>query len=179
MKIAGLKKELRRRDRRIEELLETIRQQGETIDRQAIEIDSLAKRLAELEATLNRRVEANASKKPSFVGNYSLSRQQERRNRKQKSPGRRPNLQKLEMVGLIVSVHQHRSVAGVWPPCERWTVRGSPATLSGETAAVGAAGGLPALAGVTLGDAVFADRFGMLLGPVPRKEWFVVGPAGQ
>ena len=102
MKIAELKKELRRRDRRIEELLETIRQQGEEIDRQAAEIDRLAKKLGELEATLHRRVEANASKKPSLAVNYSLSQQQrKRRQRKKKSPGRRPNVQKQELVGRI------------------------------------------------------------------------------
>ena len=87
MKIAELKKELRRRDWRIEELLETIRQQGEETDRPAAETDRLAKKLGELEATLNRRGEANASKKPSFAGNYSLSqKQRKRRQRKKKSP---------------------------------------------------------------------------------------------
>lgn len=101
MKIAELKKELRRRDRRIEELLETIRQQGEGIDRQAAEIDRLAKKLGELEATLHRRVEAHASKKPSLAVNYSLSQQQ----RKKKSPGRRPNVQKQELVGRIEDLY--------------------------------------------------------------------------
>ncbi len=106
MKIAELKKELRRRDRRIEDLLKTNRQQAETIDRQSTELETLTKRLGELEATLHRRAEVNASKRPSFTGNYSLSRQQQtRRKRKQKSPGRRPNAQKQEMVERTENVY--------------------------------------------------------------------------
>ncbi len=106
MKIAELKKELRRRDRRIEQLLETVRQQAEVIAQQAETIERLTKKVDDLEATLNRRVETNASKKPSFVGDYSLSRQQQsRRRRKPKSPGRRPNADKQDLVGRVEDVY--------------------------------------------------------------------------
>jgi len=79
-----LEKELRERDHRIDELLEIVRQQTEEIQR-------LKARVAELEAALGRRKEANASKPPQFSGNYSLNQQEKKqsRRRKKKSPGRR------------------------------------------------------------------------------------------
>jgi hypothetical protein len=113
MKSAELKTELRRRDRQINDLLETVRrqaatiaQQAETIAQQAAEIERLTKKVADLEAALGRRVATNASKKPSFTGDYSLSRQQQtRRKRKRKSPGRRPNADKQGLVGRVVDVY--------------------------------------------------------------------------
>ncbi len=60
----------------------------------------------DLEATLNRRALTNASKKPSFTGDYSLSRQQQTRHpRKKKSPGRRPNADKQDLVGRVEDVY--------------------------------------------------------------------------
>ncbi len=69
MNVADLKKELRERDHRIDELLGVVQ-------RQSAEIEQLKKRIAELEAALNHRAEANKSKKPRFSGDYSLSRQE-------------------------------------------------------------------------------------------------------
>ena len=53
--MSAVEKELRERDRRIDELLETVRRQAEEIQR-------LNARIAELEAVLGQRQEANASK---------------------------------------------------------------------------------------------------------------------
>ncbi len=70
-----LKKELCERDQRIDDLLGTVRQQTE-------EIQQLKARVAELEAALGQRKEANASKPPKFSGNYSLSQQEKQRSRR-------------------------------------------------------------------------------------------------
>ena len=67
-----LEKELCERDQRIDDLLESVREQAEEIER-------LKVRIAELEAVLGQRKEANASKPPKFSGNYSLSRQEKQR----------------------------------------------------------------------------------------------------
>ena len=95
-----LEKELRERDRRIDDLLETGR-------RQADEIRRLKARIAELEAALGQRKEANASKPPKFSGNDSLSQQEKQRSgrRKKKSPGRRPNASKLSQVQRTQDVY--------------------------------------------------------------------------
>lgn len=94
------KKELHRRDQRIGELLETVRRQAEEIQR-------LNGRIAELEAVLGQRKEANASKPPRFSGNYSLGAQdkQRSRRRKKKSPGRRPNSEKVSQVQRTQNVY--------------------------------------------------------------------------
>ena len=88
-----LEKELRERDQRIDDLLKVVRRQAEETGR-------LKARIAELEAVLDRRKDANASKPPKFSGNYSLSQQEKQRSgrRKKKSPGRRPNASKLPQV---------------------------------------------------------------------------------
>jgi len=95
-----LEKELRERDQRIDDLLETVRRQAEEIER-------LKVRIAELEAVLGQRKEANASKPPKFSGNYSLSQQEKQRSgrRKKKSPGRRPNSEKLPHVQRTQDVY--------------------------------------------------------------------------
>ena len=79
--MSDVEKELRERDRRIGELLETVRRQEEEIQR-------LKARIVELEAVLGQRKEANASKPPRFSGNYSLGKQEKQRlgRRKKKSP---------------------------------------------------------------------------------------------
>lgn len=93
-------KELHRRDQRIGELLETVRRQAEEIQR-------LNARIAELEAVLGQRQEANASKPPRFSGNYSLGEQEKQRSvrRKKKSPGRRPNSEKVSQVQRTQNVY--------------------------------------------------------------------------
>ena len=84
MDAASYETELRRRDRRIAELEKALRQRDRRIEK-------LEKRLADLEAALGRRNEANASKKPRFTGDYSVGTQERkgRKRRKKKSAGRR------------------------------------------------------------------------------------------
>jgi len=95
-----VKKELRERDQQIDDLLETGR-------RQADEIRRLKARIAELEAALGQRKEANTSKPPKFSGNYSLGQQEKQRSRrrKKKSPGRRPNALKFPKVQRTQDVY--------------------------------------------------------------------------
>ena len=95
-----LEQELCERDQRIDDLLESVRQQ-------AVEIERLKVRIAELEAVLGQCREANASKPPKFSGNDSLDQQQKKqsRRRKKKSPGRRPNSLKLSHVQRTHNVY--------------------------------------------------------------------------
>jgi len=67
----------------------------------------LKARIAELEAALGQRQEANASKPPKFFGNDSLGQQEKQRSgrRKKKSPGRRPNSEKLPHVQRTQNVY--------------------------------------------------------------------------
>ena len=57
-----LEQELRERDQQVDDLLDVVRRQAE-------EIEQLKTRIAELEAALGQRKEANASKPPKFSGN--------------------------------------------------------------------------------------------------------------
>lgn len=93
-------KQLQERDQRIEQLLEVIRQQAEEIQR-------LKDRVAELEAVLGKRQQANDSKPPKFSGDYSLTQQerQQTRQRRKKSPGRTPNQDKLDQVQRTQEVY--------------------------------------------------------------------------
>jgi transposase len=100
MNVADLKKELRERDHRIDELLGIVQ-------RQSAEIEQLKKRIAELETALNHRAEANKSKKPRFSGDYSLSRQEREFSaikKRKKSSGRRSNSEKELLVGRTEDV---------------------------------------------------------------------------
>ena len=92
--------ELRERDQRIDDLLDVVRRQAE-------ENEQLKTRIAELEAALGQRKEANASKPPKFSGNYSLGQQEKQRSgrQKKKSPGRRPNSLKLPQVRRTQDVY--------------------------------------------------------------------------
>jgi hypothetical protein len=60
-----------------------------------------------LEAALGQRKEANASKPPQFSGNDSLDQQEKKqsRHRMKKSPGRRPNSEKLPQVQRTQDVY--------------------------------------------------------------------------
>ena len=93
MDAAAYEKELERRDRRNAELEKALRQR----DRRIAELE---KRLADLEAALQRRSETNASKKPRFAEDYSVATQEKKRRkqRKKRSPGRRPKEVKLAEV---------------------------------------------------------------------------------
>ncbi len=82
-----LEKELRERDQRIDDLLETVRRQAEEIER-------LKVRIAELEAALGQRKEANASKPPKFSGNYSLGQQEKQRSGRRQNEVSRPAAQR-------------------------------------------------------------------------------------
>src|SRR3954452_19179901 len=106
MDTSHLENQLRQRDQLIERMAETIRHQQQLLAEQAQEIARLQGRVAELERVLERRVQANRSKPPRFSGDYSL-RSQERptRRRKKRSPGRRPNSQKLDQAQRIENVY--------------------------------------------------------------------------
>jgi transposase len=86
-------KQLAERDRRIAELMGTVRQLTQENRR-------LQQRVDELEAVLGKRQQRNDSQPPRFSGDYSLATQERKRSRKRnkKSPGRTPNADKLERV---------------------------------------------------------------------------------
>jgi transposase len=100
MDAAWYEKELERRDRRIAEL-------EAKLSRRDQRIAELEKGLADLKATLGRRSESNASKKPRFTGDYSVGRQERkgRKRRKKRSTGRRPKETKLPEVARTEEVY--------------------------------------------------------------------------
>lgn len=100
MDAAWYEKELERRDRRIAELEDTLRRR----DRRLAELE---KELADLKAALQRRSEANASKKPRFRGDFSVGTQERkgRKRRKKRSPGRRPKEAKLAEVSRSEDIY--------------------------------------------------------------------------
>jgi transposase len=92
-------------DSQIEQMAETIRHQQQIIAEQAQEIARLQGRVADLEAVLERKAQANRSKTPRFSGDYSLgSQERPKRRRKKRSPGRRPKSQKLDQAQRTVDV---------------------------------------------------------------------------
>src|SRR3954470_12494883 len=99
MDTSHLENQLRRRDQQIELMAEAIRRQERIIAEQAQQIARLQARITELESVPERKAQANRSKTPRFSGDDSL-RSQERptRRRRKRSPGRRPNRQKLGQV---------------------------------------------------------------------------------
>lgn len=100
MDAARYEKELERRDRRIAELEALLRRREQRIA-------ELEKGLADLKATLERRSEANASKKPRFTGDFSVGTQERnrRKRRKKRSTGRRPKEAKLPEVARTEEVY--------------------------------------------------------------------------
>jgi transposase len=106
MDTSHLENQLRQRDQQIEQMAETIRHQERIIAEQAQQIDRLQGRVAELESVLERKAQANRSKTPRFSGDYSLrSQERSRRRRKRRSPGRRPNSQKLDQAERTEDVY--------------------------------------------------------------------------
>jgi hypothetical protein len=100
MDAAWYEKELERRERRIAELEELLRRRDQRIA-------DLEKGLADLKATLERRSEANASKKPRFTGDCSVGTQERKRQkrRKKRSTGRRPKETKLPEVARTEEIY--------------------------------------------------------------------------
>lgn len=101
MTIVCNEKELERRDRRIAQLEDLLR-------RRDAEIATLEKKVADLEAVLKQRKEANASKKPRFVGDFSLRTQErkvEKKKRRKRSPGRRRKEAKLDQVEKTIDFY--------------------------------------------------------------------------
>ena len=106
MDVARLQDELRRRDRLIEEMAETIRRQQATIAAQAEELARLRERVSELEGVLERQAKAKQSKPPRFSGDYSLKTQERKgRRRRKRSPGRRKTGEKLDRAQRIENVY--------------------------------------------------------------------------
>src|SRR3954452_22328586 len=106
MDASDLENQLRQRDQLIEQMAETIRRQERIIAEQAQQIAHLQGRVAELESVLGRKAQANRSKPPRFSGDYSLrSQERPRRRRKRRSPGRRPNSQKLDQAERTEDVY--------------------------------------------------------------------------
>src|SRR3954465_4720957 len=106
MATSHLENQLRQRDQQIEQMAETIRRQQQILAEQAQQIARLQARVTELESVLERKAQANRSKPPRFLGDYSL-RSQERptRRRKKRSPGRRPKSRKLDQVQRTENVY--------------------------------------------------------------------------
>lgn len=100
MDAAWYEKEIERRDRRIAELEEKLRRSDQRMAK-------LEKELADLKAALQRRSEANASKKPRFKGDFSVGTQERkgRKRRKKRSPGRRPKEAKLPEVSRTEEIY--------------------------------------------------------------------------
>jgi transposase len=106
MDTSHLENQLRQRDQQIEQMAETVRRQERIIAEQAQEIARLQGRVAELESVLGRKAQANRSKTPRFSGDYSLrSQERPKRRRKRRSPGRRPNSQKLDQAERTEDVY--------------------------------------------------------------------------
>src|SRR4051794_2217466 len=106
MDTSHLENQLRQRDQQIEQMAETIRHQERIIAEQAQQIDRLQGRVAESESLLERKAQANRSETPRFSGDYSLRSQgRSRRRRKRRSPGRRPNSQKLDQAERTEDVY--------------------------------------------------------------------------
>src|SRR3954449_9256417 len=106
MDTSHLENQLRQRDQQIEQMAETVRRQERIIAEQAQEIARLQGRVAELESVLGRKAQANRSKSPRFSGDYSLrSQERPKRRRKRRSPGRRPNSQKLDQAQRTEAVY--------------------------------------------------------------------------
>ncbi len=87
-------------ENKLRHLAETIERQAERIAQLEAEIDGLKKLLA-------GKAEAKSAKKPKFVQNYSLDKNERKKKRRKKSTGRRKNDAKRELVE-----HQH----DVFPP---------------------------------------------------------------
>src|SRR3954453_18381935 len=106
MDVSHSENQLRQRDQQIEQMAETVRRQERIMAEQAQEIARLQGRVAELESVLGRKAQANRSKTPRFSGDYSLrSQERPKRRRKRRSPGRRPNSQKLDQAERTEDVY--------------------------------------------------------------------------
>ena len=75
-----------------------LKQQAETIERQAERIKQLEAEIDGLKKLLAGKAEAKAAKKPRFNENYSLGKNAHKKKRRKKSTGRRRNDAKRAMV---------------------------------------------------------------------------------
>jgi len=75
-----------------------LRQQAETIERQAEHIKQLEAKIDGLEKLLAGKAEAKAAKKPRFTENYSFDKHNRKKKKRKKSTGRRSNDAKRTLV---------------------------------------------------------------------------------
>jgi hypothetical protein len=80
------------------ELENKLKQQAETIERQAEHIKQLEAKIDGLEKLLAGKAETKMAKKPRFTENYSLGEHKRKKKRRKKSTGRRSNDAKRAMV---------------------------------------------------------------------------------
>lgn len=86
---------------------EIIRQQAERIQQQDERIKQLEQDILSLQALIESKADAKASKKPVFKENYSLGRNQKTNNKKpkKKSTGRKPNDGKEKLATKSVDIY--------------------------------------------------------------------------
>ena len=83
---------------RASEYEKKLKQQAETIERQAERIKQLEAKIDGLKKLLAGKAEAKAAKKPKFTENYSLDEHNRKKKRRKKSTGRRSNDAKRTLV---------------------------------------------------------------------------------
>ena len=83
---------------RASEYEDKLKQQAETIERQAERIKQLEAEIDGLKKLLTGKAEAKSAKKPKFTENYSLGKNKRKKKRRKKSPGRRRNDAKRDRV---------------------------------------------------------------------------------
>jgi len=97
------------RDRIILEQAEKIIQQAQAIEQQGRTIDQLEDKVKRLEALVEGKADAKASKKPIFTENYSLGRntkqKRSKKNSRKKRAGRKPTQDKRGLATAVVDIY--------------------------------------------------------------------------
>ena len=102
MRTRDYENELKQRD-------DTIQQQADTIRQQAERIGQLETEIKELKKLLTGKAEAKSAKKPTFTQNYSLDKNKRKKQRRNKSTGRRSNDAKRELVEHQYDIFWHNA----------------------------------------------------------------------
>ena len=83
-----------------------IRQQAETIQRQAELLVELQDKVEHLQALLEGKADAKSAKKPIFTENYSLNRNKRRKKKpRKKSTGRKPKQAKRDLATEEIEIY--------------------------------------------------------------------------
>ncbi len=86
-----------------------LKQQAETIERQAERIAQLEAEIDGLKKLLAGKAEAKTAKKPKFTQNYSLDKNKRKKKRRKKSTGRRSNDAKRDLVEHQYDIFWHNA----------------------------------------------------------------------